>query len=98
MTQNVMGALHQQLAHIRIAAFGNAQLRIARAALPLLRPQSQESRDIAAVRESLGAAQREHESHRGEPADAGNAFQPRQLRMLPGQLADLLIVAGDLLG
>ena len=96
MAQNMMGALHQQLAHIRIAAFGNAQLRVARATRPLLRPQSQKPRDIAAVRESLGAAQRQHEGQRGEPADTGNTFQLLQFRMLLGQPVDLSMVAGDL--
>jgi hypothetical protein len=46
--------------------------------------------------ESLGAAQREHERHCGEPAHARNTFQPREFGMLTGQHADLLIIAGDL--
>jgi len=96
VAQNMMGALHQQLAHIRIAALGNPQLRVARATLPLLRPQSQKSGGIAAVRQSLYPAQRQHERQRGKSADAGNTFQPHQLRMAPGQLSDFLIVAGEL--
>jgi hypothetical protein len=47
------------------------------------------------VCESLDRLQREHERHRGEPADAGNTFEPLQFQMLRGQLGDPLIVAGD---
>jgi hypothetical protein len=97
MPQNLMRALYQQLAQIWIAALRDPQLRIACAALPLLRPQAQEPCYIPAVHEPLGTAQGEHERHRREPPHAWNTLQSLYLRVLFGQRADLLVVVVDLL-
>jgi hypothetical protein len=62
----------------------------------MLGPQSQESRHISAVCESLGPAQREHGFR--ELTHAWDAGQPFYFWMaLLGQLADVLIIVTDVL-
>src|SRR5713226_2569572 len=97
MSQDMMRALDQQFAQVPIAALADPQLRIARAALPLLGPQPQKSRHIATVREALGPPQRQHEGDRGQLANTRNTGQPFHLRVSVSQLADLLVIAADVL-
>ncbi len=91
-----MRTLYEQFAQVWIAALGDPQFRIARAALSLSGSQPQKPRHIPAVRKTFGPAERQHKSHRSQLAHTGNAGQPLHFGMTLGQLADLLIGGADL--
>ena len=56
--EDVMGALHQQLAHVLVARFGDVELRVAVARLPLFGPHAEERAHIAASMRRLVCVKR----------------------------------------